>query len=228
MRAIKSTPIFALTFALFAASGSAAAHSHNACAVPRGWALVAQDRYAVVIRQRGEQQPAYKYCARRSNRFAPVASSLLGERWSVVAVRLSGRYIGYETQATTGPSYALWLSDVQTGARSYTYTVDPTLPPAPEFALSPNGVAAWIVDSAAAAPDAPDPAPMLQVLTASMIGATTLDSSPPDSAPVLANLQLYDCATGCAPNTVIVAWTHNGQQRFAPISSQLGHASPVK
>jgi hypothetical protein len=34
----------------------------------------------------------------------------------------------------------------------------------------------------------------------------------------LANLQLYQCATGCPANTVVVAWTHDGTWRYEQVS----------
>ena len=35
---------------------------------------------------------------------------------------------------------------------------------------------------------------------------------------VLANLQLYECAGGCATPTSVVAWTHSGTWRYAQVS----------
>jgi hypothetical protein len=219
MRTLTTITVVALvTFALFAAPGSAATHPHHhhPCAIPRGWKLVARDSYAVVIRQRNVQQPAYEFCSRLAGfsgagRFRRVANTLFTESWPVVALQLRGHYIAYETEATTSPGYALWLADTRTGVHVYTYTINPTLPPPPVFVLSPNGVTAWIVYSSSPVKNAPGQT-MLQALTGA--GSTVLDSDP-----ALANLALYDCAASCPSNTTIVAWTNNGQQRYAEVSS---------
>jgi hypothetical protein len=86
--------------------------------------------------------------------------------------------------------------------------------PVPTFLLSPGGVAAAITlrqpNGVGASPGASIQALTLHAQYENLDGA----SSPSETA----SLQLYDCAAACAPNAVIVAWTNNGQQRYAQIT----------
>lgn len=216
MRILKVIAPFALLATLaLTDSSSAASHHKRPCAVPHGWSVVARDRQAVVIRQ----QSTYRYCSRLATRRYrrvpnfPAEGAPGAPAESVVALQLAGRYISYETKSDDGEAYALWLVNTRTGAQSYaahfTYLM---FPPAPEFVLSPNGVAAWIVYLAPSSHSAPEVNPFVEALTGA--GAKTIGvGSSPQS--ILTNLALYDCAADCRPHATVVTWTDSGQRMYA-------------
>jgi hypothetical protein len=65
-------------------------------------------------------------------------------------------------------------------------------------------------------PDSPDSGSNGQTVDAmTTTNVEFLDTT--SDGETLANLQLYGCAAGCAPNTTVVAWTHSSQQRYAQV-----------
>jgi hypothetical protein len=56
---------------------------------------------------------------------------------------------------------------------------------------------------------------LLDVLTLPN-GEATLDHD--QSPDALSDLQLFQCAVGCAPNTTVVTWTHSGTQRYTELA----------
>ena len=141
-----------------------------------------------------------------------------------VAVQLRGRYIAYETQ-NFGNVEDLWIVDSLTGRSNVDSFAAPSTALTGPFVLSPSGVAAWIpsggfVSGGGATLES-------SVIALTLTATKTLDQYRGLGTPPLvhqglgtspfSNLQLYDCAAGCAPNTTIVAWTYNGAQRYAKV-----------
>lgn len=201
-----------VTAACVTAVQASAASAHKPrCAVPHGWKLVAKDSQVVVIAQRHKQSPAYDYCNRtvgkevRMNDPQPAICAGPGivDCGVLVDLRLAGRYVAYETRGNG--QQPVWLWDTLTGKNNEARGVG-----ASPVLLSPNGVALAIV----AVASKQGPATFwINVLT--LTSDLTPDSS--EQASDLANLQLYDCGAGCAPNATIVAWTHSGVQRYAQV-----------
>jgi hypothetical protein len=181
------------------ASGSAPAQLNKLCAVPHRWRLVVRDRYAAVIRRRGGAE----YCSLVARAGTFKALPRVVGAGPVGAIQLKGRYIGFD-QCVSGCS-ALIL-DTETGRHAAIRA------PVVRFAVSRSGVLAEIADGYGHG----GIGSILAVVTIGNAGET-LDTAWPDPT-ALANLQLYDCAAACAPNTVVVAWTDNGQQRYAQAS----------
>jgi hypothetical protein len=206
MRALRFVPI-ALAVGVVALPANAGANHRQPCAVRHGWKLVARDAQAVVIRLPGAQAPTYKYCsligARRFNSLLFVPAPLRGPDFAPVDyLQLKGRYVAVEQGGAL-----LLLRDTRTGAKasviSWSFSGGQPV-------LSRHGVAAWVVGI----PDGKTMTWNVVALTVSH-GAQILDSG---STLNLANLQLYDCAASCPSNAVIVAWTDNGEQRYAQVS----------
>ena len=87
---------------------------------------------------------------------------------------------------------------------------------------APTGVGAWLVNNSPCpfvGPQVRQEA--LHAFDFATGAVTTLDSGDPNenpSAPVsLANLQVYPCSAGCPANRTVVAWTHDGAQRYAQV-----------
>jgi hypothetical protein len=211
VRALRASPIV-LILALAASTTASAAHGSNAhCTIPHGWKVVAQDQYAVVTKQRHEQHPEYDYCSRAGRRFHRMVDASIF--WPVLDLQLKGHYVAYEAESSGDPGEAgLWLWDTRSG-RASSAPDTPTIPSTPDVVLSPNGVATWIVSWV---PAHAVPTTQVEVLTGH--ADLVLDRVSPPGAGTLANLQLYDCAAGCAPNTTIVAWTNDGAQRYAAVT----------
>jgi hypothetical protein len=179
------------------------------CVTPHGWRVVAKDGQAVVIAQRHQQYPAYDYCNRavgKWRRMLPIGRG--SQEQKTVGLRLAGRFV-----ATWVPAlYAVVLWDTRTGQSN------PDAPglfqSPPTFVLSPDGVLAAVFtleySNGMGGGSNED---VLHVLTPTSY--QQLDDGPSGG---LSNLQLYDCAAGCAPDTVIVAWTHSGEQRYAQVA----------
>jgi hypothetical protein len=90
-------------------------------------------------------------------------------------------------------------------------------------ALSSPGVAAWILTSDQCFFNRPNPqrTETLQSFSFRTGTVTTLDTGDPGeltTSPLsLGNLQLYQCGAGCAANTAVVAWTHDGTWRYEQV-----------
>jgi hypothetical protein len=210
MRALKVIPILAAsTFALAGLSSAAAHLHHKLCAIPRGWQLAAQNRYVVVDMERGQRYPAYDRCDLIVGRWRTmIAAGSEQVTGPVYGLKLAGRFVAYETTYR----WPLWVWDARTGRNNHS-------PPAPgdmvrAFLLSPNGVAARLTTYFLEGPAGRSARMALEVMTLHTWSRPALD----EPLGSLANLQLYDCAAGCPPNTTIVAWTDNGQQQYAKVS----------
>jgi hypothetical protein len=177
--------------------------------------VVAQNRYVVAIVKKGHYPapgglyPRYAYCSRAVGRFhqlvpgGPPATSAFD-------LQLAGRFLAYEAPTSPAAPISLWDTGTGRHVEEPTTTTNTSYRfPGPNFVLSPNGVAARIVTLSRYSANEVD------VLT--MRGYSVLDG--PDYSPTeaLADLQLYDCATGCAPDTTVVAWMHNSEQRYVQV-----------
>jgi hypothetical protein len=138
-------------------------------------------------------------------------------------VRLAGRYIAVEQASQIGAEF--WLQDTRSGASvssgNFNYGATDISPPPghPPLVLSRNGIAAWIV---AIGPVSPGDTPHIELGALSFAGPPYfVNATGPTDGPWpgtdLGNLALYNCAAGCPSNAVIVAWTDNGQQRYAQV-----------
>jgi hypothetical protein len=224
IRAFRFLLPLAAAIGLLGAPTALGAHGHAPCAIPHRWKLVARDRQAVVIRQRGRQYPAYDYCNRavRSGwrRLVTLGSESSGSFFQPASPLLAGRYVAYAAVSEPPQTTSIGLWDTRSGQHN-TLTVGGFVAgfSLPTLLLSPNGVAAAIVVTQpynnvngqyVAGPVAAG------VTTLTLHTQESLDSASPPTE--ISNLQLYDCATGCAPDTAVVAWTHSGERRYAQIS----------
>jgi hypothetical protein len=137
----------------------------------------------------------------------------------VTDIRLAGIYLAIEaaspdqcgggaTFCPTDTEVDLW--NLASGSQSRfirTAEVDTSQ----SLLLSPSGVAAWITHSTSALGLTGS---FLRVLSLSS-GEATVDQDPSTSA--LADVELFRCTAGCAPNTTIVAWTNGGTQRYTTV-----------
>jgi hypothetical protein len=191
------------------------AHRHKPCSIPGGWRLVAKDGQGRVDAPRHQPlRPVYDYCNRvgrtgwrrlvkgPDTRPAPSFSFLL-----------AGRYVAYTLQLPAGTSSTMSLWDTRNGQNNTMYVGGNVSNPVQAFLLSPHGVAAAITVSQQSEVDT-FPGASVEALTLNSSGPVTVTSSPPSD---IANLELYDCAAGCAPDTVIVAWTQSGAQQYAQV-----------
>jgi hypothetical protein len=228
MRTLKPLPLL-VALGVLAVPAIAAAHQdRRRCAVPAHWSVVARDRYAVVARVPSGtlRDSTYDYCSRTASRWIQMTAAPNGE---VIALRLVGRYAAFETWS--GDSMPIFLWNVTTGDHDYVnpgYTYDaafyspPTRPLSPfrplssdpDFRLAANGVVARI-DAFSGVKDAP---PTGSVIALTLVSSVVLGSSTNPSSE-LDDLQLFSCAAGCRSNTVIVAWTDDGQPRYAQVSA---------
>jgi hypothetical protein len=209
MRAFRLFPVVALVVVGSLVSSAGASPSAPRCKIPHSWRVVAQDRQAIVIAQRDSTQPRYAYCNRSVGR--------LRQLGTIAPFRLliAGRYVAYVSLRPPPGPVTISLTDTSSGHHNQMSLLGTSsLSPVPTFLLSPKGVAAAIVLRQPAGAGAP-PGAGIQVLTMRNQYENLDGASPPSE---IANLQLYDCAAGCAPNTVIVAWTHSGTQMYAQIS----------
>ena len=237
MRAIRIILGIALvvTIASPGAGWAKATFAKAACAVPRGWRVLTQDRYAVVIARRrilivrrpSGQLPNHKYCSRSGGGFHPVPLSggtggcggCLGPLPDQIRdLRLKGRYLAYDDSPRLGGGRNvigpyMWIIDTRTGRSRHAGDAGATSQQAVATSpveLSDDGVAVRIATYLRRG----GPITVVEALTPS--SSTWLDD---DSAPgSITDIQLYDCAAGCAPDTTVVAWTHDGQRRYATVT----------
>jgi hypothetical protein len=209
MRALKTAPILALaTLALAGSSSAAAHHHHKPCTIPHGWKLAAADRYAVVIRQRHTQQPTYEYCNRMVGKWRIMMT--MEDPGSIDELRITGRFVAYESSTAGWP---LWLWDTRTGQAN----LASGFKQASASLLSPAGVAVRFVTITQQSPTSSYET-VVQALTPSAF--YNLDYGYNAGLDAFAHLQLFDCTAGCAPNAVIVAWTHSGEQRYGEVAAR--------
>jgi hypothetical protein len=129
---------------------------------------------------------------------------------TAISLQLAGRYVAYESP---DGGYPLWLWDTRTNRNNHLQPGGTVLS-LPAFALSPRGVAAEIVLSS---PNGVPPQPVAATIKALTLGTIDYDLDGGQQSD-LGNLQLYDCAAGCAPNDVVVSWMHSGAQRYAQVA----------
>lgn len=206
------------------------------CAVPQGWRVLAQDRVAVVIvRQQirlfhSPSGQSHEYCSRSGGRFHPIpVSGVTGECEGcqgplpdqIRDLQLKGRYLAYDDSlrlgaaghvvAVAGPN--IWIVDTRTGRSRQGGDVGATSAhgsPTSAVELSENGVAARVATYLQRG----GPITAVEVLT--LFSSAWLDR---DSVPgSITDVQLYGCAAGCAPQTTVVAWKHNGVRRYAEVT----------
>ena len=206
-------------FGSLAIPAIAAQHRKSRCSVRRGWRVVVQDRQAVVIRQRHKQFPTYDYCSRAVR--AGWHGLAPGAGFEPASPLLTGRYIAFATVREPPQDSDIELLDTRSGQRNALtvggFAASFSLP---TLVLSPNGVAAAVVVispySVMGGQYIAQPlSASIQVLTLHAQDQNLDDASPPSE---IANLQLYDCAAGCATNTTTVAWTNGGVQHYAQIT----------
>jgi hypothetical protein len=217
-----------LTGVLAAASAAPAKAAHRAkprCMLPAGWRVVTQNRQTVVIRQRHKPEPVYEYCNRavRSGWRQLTMTSLnsTGSFFEPASPLLAGRYLAFAWVMEPPQGSAIELWDTRSGQHN-SLTVGGFVASfsLPTLLLSPNGVAAAIDVSSRYMIEggqyvAQPPGASVDVLTLQSKEQNLDGASPPSQ---IANLQLYDCAAGCTPNTTTVAWTNGGQQHYAQIT----------
>ena len=208
-----------------------------ACAVPAGSQVVASDAEVVVIMTSQD----YRYCdyAEPSRGFQRLVNTERAEGCAIIGTpaecaQIDGvalSYILYHTW-TAVDSPACGGPNPVTDGSSTVYGVDATSGKTVTLAqgaggvtsagISAPGVSAWILTY--------DECPLAGGNTRTETlgsysfrtgGVTTLDSGDPGetttSAPSLANLQLYQCASGCSGSTAVVAWTHDGTWRYEQV-----------
>ena len=245
MRAIVRAVPIALALLVASGSGPAAAAKHTSpsdCAVPRGWRLVGRDNRSVVIGKfvatpaaLDQGKVLWDFCLRPRGRFRRLTTVTEGPySYSVGGVKLAGLYFGYwAAQGYHGANvYAtlyLWrLAPRHVANATYDDTsgdcyepfgspgdpnrLPPGFPGVPAgYLLTATGIAAWRADRCAYTKPVED----IEALDSNTGQRATLDSA--STHGVLANLQLYRCATGCLPGTTVVAWTHDKVRRHRKI-----------
>jgi hypothetical protein len=233
-----------LIFLAALSSWSAAATKHPpeprpACALPKGWRVVAKDRRAVVIVQQSTFDSAYgpgytwQYCARRVGSFYPLirtegqhCADPHGPPSGVYRLTLSGGYIAYDAQwaCYIGPATVSQIRIFNVARRETVTSAEPGRPPStadvqnasvPTLLLSPGGTAVWLWTSYQYPNPSMSPGTdLVQALVAPTRDRLTLDTANKGG---LANLRLYRCVGGCAPTATVSAWTHDGSRRYASV-----------
>lgn len=208
-----------------------------ACAVPAGSQVIASDAEVVVIMTSRD----YRYCdyAEPSRGFQRLVNTERTEGCSIIGTpaecaQIDGvalSYILYHTWAAAD-SPACGGPNPITDGSSTVYGVEATsgntltLAQGPggitSAGLSAPGVGAWILTHAPCMVSGNPRTETLDSYTFRTGAVTTLDTGDPgettSSPPSLANLQLYQCASGCSGNTAVVAWTHDGTWRYEQVS----------
>lgn len=214
-----------------------AAPQPSPCAVPAGSKVLASDPQVVVISaplSTGIEQ--YRYC--------DYADPARGFR--LLAQNDPGAALGGSTTLTTVDGVALSDVLYHSGATTDSpacggvYIAQPTVSlldtssdktqelwqgqgTIESIVIAPTGVAAWLVNDSPCEPAVPQPArhESLQVFAPGTGAVATLDTgdgNETEGTPLtLANLELYPCFAGCSTRTTIVAWSHDGTQRYAQV-----------
>ena len=219
-------------------SPALAAQAHKPkprCVVPKGWQVVVRDAQVVVILYQADLMQEYRYCNyayyRRGFRLL-----VRGDEHccSATSPRVDGVFLSdllyHLTTSVDSPecnsrgepvaSSTVYAVDTRTG---HTESVSEDAGAITSALFSPAGVGAWIVTDYPCDLSGPRTRhESLKVFSFHTRAVTTLDNGDPGetqaSAASLANLELYQCAAGCAPNTTVVAWTHDGAWRYAQVS----------
>jgi len=246
MRAIVRVVPIVLALLVASGSGAAAAAKRGSsgdCAVPRGWTVVGRNSRSVVIGKfvtaplGYEGKVLWEYCLRPNGHFRRLATINQGPySYGVGGAKLVGLYFGYwEAQGYHGAyvhaTLYLWHLTTRRVAEA-TYddksgdcyepfgSAGPANRPPAAFPgvragylLTSAGVAAWKADRCAY--DTFEPVEDIEVFDSSTGQSVTLDSASTHGA--LANLQLYQCATGCRADTTVVAWTDDEVQRYSTV-----------
>jgi hypothetical protein len=217
LRLLLITLVAALAVLAVPAAAGASNH-HRPCAAHRHWVIAAQDSFAVVARLPDRGGATYDYCSRTKGRWVRMTPGQSSPDYGEVeALRLAGRYVAYETVAAIAtPAFLCDTSTGQQQVEAKYRVVDASAGPNenfpasdPDFLLSPTGVVARIDKGLLAYPPG-----AVEALT--LDGSVTLDTAGAPSD--LANLQIYNCAAGCARNATVVAWTNSGVQRYAEVT----------
>ena len=209
-----------------------------ACAVPAGWKVVASDAQVVVILEQPDWPiQEYRYCnyAQSSLGFELLVrnddGALLGGTATLSTVDgVALSYLVYDSGSTVddptcgGPrivSSDLYALDTSSGRSEHLWEGSGKVASA---SVAPTGVGAWLVNDTGCqfGPQPPPPREeSLQAFDFATATVTTLDSGDPNETSgtpfSLANLELYPCAAGCPANTTVVAWTHDGEWRYAQV-----------
>lgn len=216
-------------------TGTAPPPPPQPCAVPAGWQTAAGDADLVVIEAESGLVQDYQYCdyADPSRGFQVLVNSdscglsfALETCSTVDGVALSD--ILYDTSNSTD-SPACGGPNPVTDGSSTVYGVDTTSGRTVTLAqgpggitsaqISPPGVAAWILTyDGCLYNGSHQRTETLEAYSFRTGQVTTLDTGDPgeptSSPRSLANLQLYQCATTCSGNGVIIAWTHDGTWHY--------------
>jgi hypothetical protein len=209
MRRLRLLGVF-LAVGLFAAAAIpavAARHATARCSVPRGWRLVAQDHQAVIDRQRNQRNPAYDYCHRAVGKWhSTVATGSMENEGTIYALRLAGRFVAYQVNSD------LWLWDTRNGLHNET-TDGVSIGAFSAYLLSPDGVVARFADILPT--NVHPPGVDLETLSIYSYELEPAQIETPDAT----SLQLFNCAIGCQPNTVLVTWTDQaGQAEYKQVT----------
>ena len=207
-----------------------------ACAVPAGSQVVASDGEVVVI----QTSQDYRYCdyAEPSRGFQSLANTERTEGCAIIGAvaecaQIDGvarSYILYHTWTAVDSPGCGGPNPITDGS-STVYGVDATSGSTATLAQGPGGitsaglsapgVGAWILTQAACWLSGNSRTEVLDSYSFRTGAVTTLDTGDPgetiSSPPSLANLQLYQCASGCSGSTAVVAWTHDGTGRYEQV-----------
>lgn len=198
------------------------------CAVPSGWHVVTSGAEAVVIKSNANRPrpggfgsgPEFRYCPRHVGTFRLLTRTDVynypppaGDPNEAFDISVAGHYLAYAVISSDKQAGYLQARLVDVTTARTVVVPDPTSSGCcTDLGLSPTGVVAGLAFI---------PAPGYQtagnsdVLVYSAGKTTVLDTAKEGD---LADVQLYQCASGCAPNTTVVAWTHSGAWRYARVN----------
>ena len=217
----------AAAFAPNVAASTLRAH----CVVPRGWSVVAEDSYAVVISSNklivtGQTEvihERWRYCVRKDGRFQSLAQSTNIEDYEsqVGDLVLAGPYAAYETvnsqgrgEVQTTGQISLW-NLARGKRRDYGLNTSCGSP-----LLAPTGVGvAEISPCFQPGDEFPPPGPneIVSFDRAGHLSTLASENAAPTNPSPLANLQLLRCVAGCSGG-LVVWWTDNGAWHSAGVS----------
>jgi hypothetical protein len=195
---------------------------------------VATDRQAVVIR--GEANPPsgpsgiqFRYCARAKGPFRVLiqpsntaGSSTRHYPTGPYSLTLAGPFVAYAAfWGYRGNGINWWMTVVDTDTGQRVQSGDEASAYVPSHLLvSRSGAAAWIWTVAGYDQTTHQSTYTAELWALNFRTRTTelLDSAPSSgyrSSGQLADLQLYDCMSGCSHSTSVIAWTNAGARRSA-------------
>ena len=200
--------------------------------------MVARNQQVVVIVEQVPPFGVWKYCRPSVGRFrllvqvgdcgVRVPEPPVDPPDRLDALTLAGQYVAYDAvwcsreppSSLDDTEHQVRIFDTIRG-RAVAATEGEIGPRPSTLLLSLGGVATWLRTTDTSPHDvSANWTSEVQALSVHSGQTLTLDSVPvsgPTDPGGLANLALYQCAAGCAPNTTVVAWTHSGEQRYAQV-----------